>query len=74
MPFYIHVGGKGETTKVFTIQVKDQTTGLTNSLTLRGNVNWTRDAGKNILLSISNAVDPTLGAPAGSYIFGEKKK
>ena len=74
MPFFIHVGGKGETMKVFTITLRDQTTGQTNQVTLRGDVDWTRDAGKNIQLSISNAVDPSLGAPAGSYIFGEKKK
>jgi len=74
MPFYIHVGAPGETTRVFTIELRDQTTGQVNRLTLRGDVDWTRDAGRNIQLSISNAVDPSLGAPAGTYIFGEKKK
>jgi hypothetical protein len=73
MPFYLHVGAPGETTKVFTITLRDQTTGQPNQLTLRGDVDWTRDAGKNIQLSISNKVD-LVGAPDGSYIFGEKKK
>ncbi len=72
MPFYFHVGAPGETTKVLTLTLRDQKTGQPNQITLRGDIDFTRDAGKDIELKLSNPVDPKLGAPEGSYIFGRK--
>jgi hypothetical protein len=72
MPFYLHVGTPDQSFKTLTITLRDQTTGLPNEITLGGDIDWARDAGKDIQLNIVNKV--TLeGAPEGSYVFGKPK-
>ena len=71
MPFYLHVGANGQSFRTFTIQIRNQDTGVLQPLTLGADVDWAGDVGKDIELRIVNAVTVP-EAPVGSYIFGKK--